>query len=107
MPGYGARFWADRTADNRRRSFPAFRGQATADVVVIGGGLAGCAAAHGLAASGFDVVLLEAGRLAAGGTARALGMIVPQPDATYVAVEQAAGRRAARYAWQEARRSAL
>ena len=107
MPGYGARFWADRTADNRRRSFPTFRGQATADVVVIGGGLAGCAAAHGLATAGFDVVLLEAGRLAAGGTARALGMIVPQPDATYVAAEQAAGRRAARHAWQEARRSAL
>ncbi len=107
MPGYAARFWADRTADNRRRSFPQFRGESTADVVVVGGGLAGCTIAHGLAAAGFDVALLEAERLANGSTAGSLGMILPQPDASYLAVERAAGRRVARVAWQEARRSAL
>ncbi len=107
MSGYDARFWADRTAANRRRSFPAFRGEAAADIVVIGGGLTGCAAAYALAGAGFDVVLLEGERLAGGGTAGALGAILPQPDAAYLAVERAAGRRVARLAWQETRRSGL
>lgn len=107
MPGYGARYWADRTADNRRRSHSRFRGNATADVVVIGGGLTGCAAAYGLAVAGFDIVLVEADRLANGATAAAIGAVLPQPDASFVAVERLAGLRAARLGWQEVRRSAL
>jgi glycine/D-amino acid oxidase-like deaminating enzyme len=75
-------------------------------VVVIGGGLTGCAAAHALSAAGFDVVLLEAERLASAGTAGSLGVLIPQPDAQYAAVERDAGRRAARIAWKDARRSA-
>jgi glycine/D-amino acid oxidase-like deaminating enzyme len=106
MPGYGSRYWADRTAANRRRSYPTFRGQATADVVVIGGGLTGSAAAYALAASGLDVMLVEADRLANGSTAGSIGAIVPEPDAAYRAVERAVGRRSARSAWLEARRSA-
>jgi gamma-glutamylputrescine oxidase len=98
-------FWADRTAENRRRRYRAFRGTANADVVVIGGGLTGCTAAYALAAAGFKVVLLEADRLASGSTAGSLGAIVPQPDANYSEVERAIGRRAARIAWKEARRS--
>ena len=39
-------------------------------------------------------------------TASGLGAVVPQPDALYRAVEEAAGRRVARTAWSEARRSA-
>jgi glycine/D-amino acid oxidase-like deaminating enzyme len=107
MPGYGARYWADRTAENRRRRYPTFRGTHTADVVIIGGGLTGCTAAYGLASAGLDVVLLEADRLAHGSTAGSLGAILPQPDAMYAEVERLAGRRAARTAWKEARRSAL
>ena len=105
MPGYGQRYWAERTADNRRRAYPKFKGQQTADVVVIGGGLTGAAAAYALANAGLDVILLEADRLATGSTAAGLGAAVPQPDALYRAVEQAAGRRVARTAWSEARRS--
>jgi gamma-glutamylputrescine oxidase len=107
MPGYGARFWAERTPDSRRRSYPTFRGDATADVVVIGGGLIGCAVAYALAAADVDVVLLEAGRLADGATAGGLGAILPQPDAEYLPVERAAGLRVARDAWKEAHRGAL
>jgi len=105
MPGYGQRYWAERTADNRRRAYPKFKGQHTADAVVIGGGLTGAAAAYALANAGLDVILLEADRLATGSTAAGLGAAVPQPDALYRAVEQAAGRRVARTAWSEARRS--
>jgi glycine/D-amino acid oxidase-like deaminating enzyme len=107
MPGYGARYWSDRTANNRRRSYPKFRGNATADAVVIGGGLTGAAATYALTTAGFDVVLLEAGRLADGATAGGLGAIVPEPDANYRTVESVAGRRVGRMAWKEAHRAAL
>ncbi len=106
MPGYGSRYWTDRTADNRRRAYSRFRGDVSADVVVIGGGLTGCAAAYGLSAAGLDVVLVEAERLATGATAGGLGAIVPQPDAEYAAAEREAGRRIARTAWVDAQRSA-
>lgn len=106
MPGYGSRYWAERTADNRRRAYPKFKGQHTADAVVIGGGLTGAAAAYVLANAGLDVILLESERLATGSTAAGLGAILPQPDATFRAVEAAHGKRVARAAWQEARRSA-
>jgi len=106
MPGYGARYWAERTADNRRRQYPKFRGHHTADAVIIGGGLTGCTAAFVLAGAGLDVVLLEADRLATGMTAAGVGAILPQPDAWYRAVEQASGLRVARTAWKEAHRSA-
>jgi outer membrane protein OmpA-like peptidoglycan-associated protein len=46
MPGYGARYWADRTPTSRRRSYPKFRGEHTAAAVVIGGGLTGAAVGH-------------------------------------------------------------
>ncbi len=106
MPGYGARYWAERTADNRRRSYPKFRGSDRADVVVIGGGLTGCAMAYAIAKAGFGVVVLEAERVADGATAGGLGAIVPQPDAAFRAVEGLSGRRVAKSAWDGAARAA-
>src|SRR5262245_19709736 len=106
MSGYGSRYWADRTAENRRKSHPRFRHDQSADVVVIGGGLAGCAAAYGLSAAGFDVVLIEADRIASGATAGGLGVLLPEPDASYPEAERTAGRRAAKAAWRAAHRGA-
>jgi glycine/D-amino acid oxidase-like deaminating enzyme len=106
MPGYGRRYWAERTADNRRRSYPKFRGNHTADAVVIGGGLTGTTAAYVLANAGMRVMLLEADRIADGSTAGGLGAILPQPDATLRGVEQSGGRRVARTAWEIAQKSA-
>jgi glycine/D-amino acid oxidase-like deaminating enzyme len=106
MPGYGSRYWSDRTADNRRRSYPKYKGKETVDAVVIGGGLTGATAAYVLASAGHTVILLEAAQLAEGSTAGSLGAIVPEPDASYRAVEAAAGRRVARTAWNEAKKSA-
>src|SRR5436190_6601721 len=106
MPGYGSRFWADRTADNRRRSHAKFRGDTSADAVVIGGGVTGCAAAYALSTAGLDVVLVDAERLAGGATSGAIGAILPQPDAQFLPSERDAGMRAARAGWHEGRRSA-
>jgi glycine/D-amino acid oxidase-like deaminating enzyme len=107
MPGYGARYWAERTPESRRKTYPTFRGDQTADAVVIGGGLTGATTAYVLAAAGLDVVVLEAARIAGGATSAGLGVVLPEPDAWFRDVEAAAGRRVARTAWTEARRSAL
>src|SRR6185295_11475857 len=107
MPGYNARYWAERTAEQRRRAYPKFRGNQTAEVVVIGGGLTGCASAYALATAGFDVILVEADRIATGSTSAGLGAIVPEPATSYREAEHAVGRRTARTAWKETHRSAL
>jgi gamma-glutamylputrescine oxidase len=107
MPRFGTSYWSERTPASRRRSYPVYRGQREADVVIIGGGLTGCTAASVFAQAGHSVVLLEGGRLASGATAAGIGAIVPQPDAWFKSVEQAAGVRVARAAWNSARRSAL
>ncbi len=106
MPGYGARYWAERTAESRRRSYPKLKGQHTTDVVVIGGGLTGTATAYALAAGGLGVILVEADRIASGSTAGSLGVIVPEPDAAYRPSEQGAGKVAARTAFLEAQKGA-
>jgi glycine/D-amino acid oxidase-like deaminating enzyme len=106
MPGYGARFWDERTAAGRRRAYPKIKGDHRADVVIIGGGLTGSAAAYALASGGLDVVMVEADRLATGSTAGSLGTIVPEPDAWFRQAEPLAGIRSARAAWAEAQRGA-
>jgi len=73
---------------------------------VIGGGLTGATCAYVLAAGGLDVILLEADRLADGATSGGTGVLAPLPDAFFRSVEDLAGRRVARTAWKEARRSA-
>jgi len=107
LAGYGTYYWAERTASTRRRTYPSFRGQLTADVVVIGGGLTGCTAAHVFANAGLKTILVDAGRLASGSTAGSIGALIPQPDAWFRTVEAAAGLRVARAAWKASRRSAL
>jgi glycine oxidase len=52
----------------------------TADVVVIGGGLVGCATARELARRGARVVVLERGRVGAEASGAAAGMVAPQAE---------------------------
>lgn len=106
MPGYGSRYWEERTADNRRRAYPKFKGKHTADMVIIGGGLTGATAAYVLASGGLDVVLLERDRMASGSTAGGVGAILPEPSSTFRGVEAAVGRRDARNAWTETQKAA-
>lgn len=109
---YGHRFWDDRTPVGRRASSPRWkpaRGQAsdTADVVIVGGGLTGCASAYAFASAGYDVVLLEAGRLAGGATASSAGLMLPGFDAPFASHSAAFGLRASRAMWQQARRGSM
>jgi D-hydroxyproline dehydrogenase subunit beta len=53
------------------------------DVVVVGGGVIGCACALELASRGVDVLLLERAGLAAGASGRNQGLLLPNPDPLY------------------------
>ena len=100
-------FWLDAYPRRRRPSYPPFRGELDTDVVVIGGGLTGCACALSFAAAGVKTVLLEADRVGGGSTASSLGIIREDFDASFQATSSAYGLRAARLLWQDMRRASL
>jgi glycine/D-amino acid oxidase-like deaminating enzyme len=104
MAAYGHSYWETGAKPVAKGRAP--KGDLTADVVVIGGGFTGCAAAYALAHAGLDVILVEANRLASGSTERSIGAIVPVPDLPLSEVQKTAGKREARVAFTELRRSA-
>lgn len=63
LPGLAGSYWMDSTDST---SYPPLAGEVEADVVVIGGGIAGLCTAWELTRAGRAVVLLEAARIAAG-----------------------------------------
>lgn len=79
----------------------------TADVIIVGGGLTGCAAAYVFAAAGLKPVLLEANRIGADATARSSGLLRPDPSASFRETVGRYGLRAARTLWQSTRRASL
>jgi glycine/D-amino acid oxidase-like deaminating enzyme len=92
---------------SKRRSWRPLRGEHTADVVIVGGGLTGCATAHACAAAGFEVVLLERERLGHGSSGRGEGLLLPDPGPDFLDVSRAHGVRLARQAFEAWRRGAL
>lgn len=108
---HGLRFWDDRTPPARRPSRPRWKpskaGPDRADVVVVGGGLTGCASAYAFAAAGHRVVLLEGARLASGATAGSAGLMLAGFDGSFVSHDALHGLRASRAMWQQARRGVL
>ncbi len=77
-------------------SYPRYRGAGTADVVIIGGGLTGCATAYALSAAGVKVVLLEADQIGRGTTAASAGWMGDEPGVGFAELEKALGLRDAR-----------
>lgn len=109
MPSYGHPYWTRRAstpARSTRAAAKPLKGDHTADVVIIGGGLTGCATAYLLGHAGLKVVVLEADTLAAGATSRAMGTILPTPDVSLAVATKSAGARAAKVFFTEIRKSA-
>ena len=99
--------WLDRFPKSRRPSYPRFRGNVETDVLIVGGGLTGCACASTFTTAGVKVVVLEADRIGAGSTAASPGLIREDFDASFQATADAHGLRAARTLWQGLRRASL
>jgi glycine/D-amino acid oxidase-like deaminating enzyme len=104
---YGRSPWIDRFPKSRIPSYPRHRGRDPAPVVIIGGGLTGCATAYAFAAAGVKTTLLEAGRIGRGNTAAASGWIAEEPGVPFGDLEKAIGLRATRRAWHAWHRAAL
>ena len=99
--------WIHQSQASRAPSFPRLRGPRTADVVVIGGGLTGCAAAYTCAAAGLDTVLLESGRMGHGRSGRGAGLMTPDPGLAFRDVTSAHGLKSARRIFEAWRRGAV
>jgi glycine/D-amino acid oxidase-like deaminating enzyme len=99
--------WLDRFPKSRRPDYPPVKGAVDTSVVIVGGGLTGCACAASFAASGIKVVLLEAATIGASATARSSGLIREDFDASFRETAAAHGLRAGRSLWQAMRRASL
>jgi len=106
MPRY-APLWLDRVPKTRRPTHPTFRGELETDVVVVGGGLTGCACALTFSTAGIKTVLIEADRVGAGATASSPGLVREDFDASFQETAATHGLRAARALWQDMRRASL
>ena len=107
MTRYGRSPWIDNFPKSRLPEYDRHRGPLSTDIIIVGGGLTGCATAYAFAAAGVKVVLVEADRIGRGSSGASFGWIGDAPGPSFQRVEQAIGLRAARRAWQSWRRSAL
>src|SRR3954464_15724729 len=107
MTRYGQAPWGDRVPASRVPSYSRFRKSTTTDVVIIGGGLTGCATAYAFAAAGLSVILLEADRIGRGATSLAGGWISGDPGVPFAEAEKLLGLRGARGGFRAWRRAAL
>jgi glycine/D-amino acid oxidase-like deaminating enzyme len=106
-PVYGRSPWIDSFPKSRVPSYPKLHGELDIDVVIIGGGLTGCATAYAFAAAGVKVALLEADRIGRGSSGCSSGWITEAPAVSFSDTAALVGRRAARHGWQAWRRAAL
>src|SRR3954464_14307412 len=99
--------WVDRFPAARVPAFPRYRGDSTSEVVIIGGGLTGCATAYAFALAGARGTLLEAAPLGRGSSGSASGWINDDPGVGLADLEQSIGAGAAKRAYQSWRRASL
>lgn len=104
---YGQSPWRAELPKASRPSYPKLTGRLDIPIVIVGGGLTGCATAYALAAAGQRVALIEAESIASGATAQAAGLMLATPSADFLDLEKAHGLRVARALWQDTRRAAL
>lgn len=104
---YGLSPWFETFPRSRRPGHPRLRGELSSDVAIIGGGLTGCATAYACAAAGLNSIVLEAGSLGQGGTARNAGLLLPEPGPDFRTLAKLHGLRAARRMFELWRRASL
>jgi len=107
MIRYGRAPWGDRFPASRVSSYPGHRASFSTDVVIIGGGLTGCAAAYALAGAGVKAVVLEADRIGRGNTSASAGWISDDPGVPFAEAANLLGVRVARHGFEAWRRAAL
>ncbi len=107
MTRYGRPYWLDRFPRARQPVYPRLRGELEFDVVIIGGGLAGCATAYAFAGAGVRTALVEGARIGQSGTAGSPGLIRLDPSIEFRSFQEAHGLRVARHVWQSFRRAGL
>jgi glycine/D-amino acid oxidase-like deaminating enzyme len=103
---YGVSPWLDTFPTTRRPDHPRLRGEHTADVVIVGGGLTGCATAFACAAAGLRPVVIEGDRLGSGSAGRSAGLLLPDPGVFFRDIVSAHGLRAARKVFEGYRKAA-
>ena len=86
-------YFYDTFPKSRRPEYSRQKGEIQTQVVIVGGGLTGCACAASFAAAGVDVVLLEADRIGAGSSAASSGLVRGDFDASFEATSRAHGVR--------------
>lgn len=93
---YGESPWIVEFPRTRRPDFPRLRGEHTCDVVIVGGGLTGCATAYACAMAGLRTVVIEADRVGQGSAGRSAGLLLADPGPLFRDVVHSHGLRAAR-----------
>ena len=86
-------------ATARRDSYPSLQGEISADVCIIGGGIAGCSSALHLSLKGYRVVLLEGERIGHGASGRSGGQLLPGYSCGQAVLQQQIGNDGARALW--------
>jgi glycine/D-amino acid oxidase-like deaminating enzyme len=93
---YGESPWIHEFPRTRRPDFPRLRGEHSGDVVIIGGGLTGCATAYACAMAGLRPLVIEADRVGQGSAGRSAGLLLADPGPLFRDVVRSHGLRAAR-----------
>ena len=107
MTTYGRSPWIQQVPKRRVPVFPRYRGDAACDVVIIGGGLTGCATAYAFTAAGAKVTLLDAATIGRGSSGSSSGWLNDDPGIGFADLERAIGARGAKRAFQSWRRASL
>src|SRR5213593_1326405 len=90
---YGISPWIGLLPGSRVPDYSRLRGAQTADVVIVGGGLTGCATAYICALAGIKAIVIEAERVGQGSAGRSAGLLLPEPGPAFRDVERAHGHR--------------
>ena len=103
---YGQSPWIAGYPSGRRPSFPRLRGEHETEVVIVGGGLTGCATAVACALAGLKPIVIEASRVGLA-TGRAAGLLLPDPGPSFRDTAKRHGLRAAKLIFSSWRRAGL